>query len=306
MRAMRNALVVCLAALFSVTAQETPSASCDIAQATKCASSCQVSGGFPSCDELCRSSCRKYTSEAIDPNNSCGGSFGCGINETQITKTCRCGGSSCAETSVPCSTDSECCDNHCSMVQGTCNDDTTPILISLQNGGDLMLTNPEDGVWFDMFADGRSVRIAWTTANTEVGFLALDRNSNGLVDDGSELFGNYTPLSSGGNAANGFEALVDLDGGADVSDGALTSTDPGFSQLRLWIDRNHDAYSQPEELLEMQEAGIVKIFTAYQPRRRVDDNFNRYILRGEAVISRNGRERELRIWDVILRRAFSS
>ena len=52
-------------------------------------------------------------------------------------------------------------------------------------------------------------RVAWTKRDSEVAFLALDRNGNGRIDGGEELFGNHTPVIRGTSqtSPNGFEAL---------------------------------------------------------------------------------------------------
>jgi hypothetical protein len=84
---------------------------------------------------------------------------------------------------------------------------TSPILINLANNGYGRLTSPADGVWFDLTARGSAVRTAWTTADSAMGFLVWDRNNNGTIDDGSELFGNATRRQDGSIAANGFDAL---------------------------------------------------------------------------------------------------
>lgn len=64
---------------------------------------------------------------------------------------------------------------------------------------------------FDIDADGKPNRISWSAIGTGDAFLVLDRNTNGKIDNGCELFGNATPLASGAPAPNGYEALVELD-----------------------------------------------------------------------------------------------
>jgi hypothetical protein len=86
--------------------------------------------------------------------------------------------------------------------------------------------------------------IGWTKHNSDVAFLALDRNGNGVIDNGSELFGGHTVAGK----SNGFAALRAL--ANDIEFGYLDATHGGelFSQLLLWHDRNQDGVSQPDEL----------------------------------------------------------
>lgn len=61
--------------------------------------------------------------------------------------------------------------------------------------------------------------------------LMLDRNGNGHLDDGSELFGDSTILPNGMKGSNGFQALVYYDANGD---GRIDANDPIWSQLRVW------------------------------------------------------------------------
>lgn len=182
---------------------------------------------------------------------------------------------------------------------GSCD---SPLMIDIQNNAaSYHLTSPENGVWFDLNANGIPERVAWTHKNSDVGFVVLDRNQNGFIDDGTELFGTSTLLRDGTRAANGFSALLDLDGGSSASDGKISETDSVFGELRLWIDSNHNGFSEPDELHTFADVGIAKLYTGYQETPRVDNNGNAYRFRGSATIVRRGVERERRMFDVFLR-----
>ena len=124
----------------------------------------------------------------------------------------------------------------------------TPLILDLARNG-FRLGPAGLAVEFDINADGEPPKMQWVAEGTDDGFLFLDQNANGAVDSGAELFGSGTTmLGSGQKAAHGYAALSQYDG-TDLGgngDGQITSSDEIWSELKLWIDKNADAESQPE------------------------------------------------------------
>jgi hypothetical protein len=179
---------------------------------------------------------------------------------------------------------------------------SSPILIDV-SGRDYELSG--DPVAFDLDADGVAERTNWTAPRAGVGFLVLDRNGNGTIDDGTELFGDHTPLSTGERAPYGYIALAEYDltvhGGN--FDGFISPEDQVWQKLRLWIDRNHDGQSQPDELETLDQAGILKILSDYEISRKKDRFGNLFLAKGKAwTENRRGDPKEIPIWDVIFKK----
>jgi hypothetical protein len=172
----------------------------------------------------------------------------------------------------------------------------SPILIDTGRGrAQYHLTSAENGVVFDIAANGEPVKIAWTRPDSDVAFLVLDRNGNRQIDNGLELFGSSTRLADGRRASNGFAALSEFDSNADDR---IDATDAVFSRLRLWLDRNHNGVSEPRELESLRDNGIVSIGTSYTESSRYDQygNWFRYV--GTMLVDGRRRDREVRIYDV--------
>ena len=88
---------------------------------------------------------------------------------------------------------------------------------------------------FDYDGDGFAEETEWIGQNQ--GLLVMDHNENGIIDDGSELFGNQTILSNGRQAVDGYQALAELD---DNKDGIIDASDTSWSKLLVWIDNGDD------------------------------------------------------------------
>ena len=177
-----------------------------------------------------------------------------------------------------------------------------PIIIDTANDG-YHLTNVEDGVPFDLDADGTPELVAWTRAGSDDAFLAIDRNGNGRIDDGTELFGNHSPVygaRSDVTAANGFEVLKFLDSLATAAtrapDGRLDLRDPVFSKLLLWRDLNHNGVSEADELTRVVDEGIVAISTDYRIGKKVDRFGNEFRQVGRLLWSDGESARVFDVW----------
>ena len=152
----------------------------------------------------------------------------------------------------------------------------SPILIDPARDG-LKLTSAADGVLFDLDADGIPEQVAWTRTDSDDSWLAMDRNGNGRIDSGAELFGNHTEAMPGITALNGFEALKFLDRGGFE---AIDANDAAFGQLLLWNDANHNGFSEPSELTPLS-ASVGGIDTAYKEKRKHDQFDNQFRQKGK-------------------------
>jgi hypothetical protein len=161
-------------------------------------------------------------------------------------------------------------------------EENCPVLLDLAQDG-FHLSGPDTAVRFDIDADGVLDNIAWTQAGGDDAFLCMDRNHNGVIDNGSELFGYATPLLSGKPAKVGYRALADLDmhAAGGNSDGVIDSRDLLFHELCAWIDKNRDGVSQPEEIFSLDQVGVSYIEYDYKPIRLFDSygNLFRYMSR---------------------------
>jgi hypothetical protein len=156
----------------------------------------------------------------------------------------------------------------------------SPILVPLTRRQDYKLTNVRNGVVFDFKGDGSAKGTAWTAHDSKLAFLAYDRNGNGIIDNGTELFGNYTVAG----LPNGFEALAKLNkdlGGAETA--VIDADAPLFAKLLLWEDANHNGLSEASELQPASNV-VSGIGLGYSPHDRRDGFENLFAFRGFAHV----------------------
>lgn len=149
----------------------------------------------------------------------------------------------------------------------------SPLILDLQGKG-VALTSPEGGVKFPPGPGASAVQIAWTDPQGGNGWLVLDRNGNGLVDDLSEMFGAITPQPESATP-NGFSALAVFDSQANGGNGngAIDIGDAVFKRLRIWVDANHDGKSQRGELFTLSEVGVISLGLDFA-RTAINDRFS--------------------------------
>lgn len=231
----------------------------------------------------------QYGSEACSPE------FHCDYNN-------KCARSNCSSTPY--------CHNidQCSALGTTCNIETgccwpppSPILIDLDGNG-FALTSAQTGVMYDIGATGHTIKISWTAAGSDDAWLALDRNANGRIDNGAELFGNVTPQPDKPGEKNGFKALAVYDkraeGGND--DGWIDSKDAIFPKLLLWRDTNHNGVSEPEELFTLSQLGVSAISVDYKESKWTDLYGNQFRYRSKVIRGQSGGGAEKWAYDVFL------
>lgn len=132
-----------------------------------------------------------------------------------------------------------------------------PIMLDLDGDG-VETTRVNGWAYFDHDGNGFAESTGWV--GKDDGLLVRDLNGNGRIDSGAELFGDNTTLTNGQKAANGFEALRELDGNAD---GKLDANDAAFASLKLWKDSNGDGYQIADELFTLEQAGVQSINVGY-------------------------------------------
>jgi hypothetical protein len=156
---------------------------------------------------------------------------------------------------------------------------------------------------FDLRADGHPQRFSWPAKGSHNKFLVFDRDGDGLIKDGHELFGNVTYqtdcASADQNPPNGFKALREFDlkinGGNE--DGWLDEKDAGFKYILWWDDENADGISQPGELKHLSPGTRFNL-AYHEVIPGIEDVYHDWFrYKGEMVLGEASRS----VYDVYLR-----
>ena len=148
----------------------------------------------------------------------------------------------------------------------TAQDNKDPLVIDLNKNG--KYTNSQkEGTHFDFDGEGFAEKTSWIESGD--GLLVRDINHNGIIDDGSELFGDKTIMSNGKTASNGFEALADLDSNRD---GIIDEKDAAFNEIKVWIDKNNNGITDEGELFTLKDLDITSILLNYTSKNFRDND----------------------------------
>jgi len=163
-----------------------------------------------------------------------------------------------------------------------------PLVLDLDGDGiETVASNGHDGALFDHDKDGIRTATGWV--GKDDGLLVYDRNGDGTVNNGGELFGDNTLLKNGERATSGYQALADLD---DNGDGKVDAADSAFAHLRVWRDLNQDGISQEGELLTLDEAKVKALNLIYRKGNYNFGNGNTLIEEGTYIDS-DGNKRKM-------------
>lgn len=155
----------------------------------------------------------------------------------------------------------------------TCNG--SPIIVPLGKSPNVKISSVADGVYFDLDNNGTAERVAWPVG--EAAFLVRDRNGDGMITNGAELYGNYTYF---GLDENGFEALIRearVEGAEPPQ--WFDLMEPRNADVMLWHDSNRDGVSEASELTPARNL-INRICLGYYGSGRRDGSGNEYRYRG--------------------------
>lgn len=141
----------------------------------------------------------------------------------------------------------------------------SPLILDLDGDGVETLSMTGNSIYFDHDNNGYAEKTGW--ANKDDALLVIDKNKNGKIDNGTEMFGNNTSSSS----ENGFIALSQYDSNHD---GLINSKDSEFKNIKLWQDKNSNGITDSGELNSLSDAGIKSISTGYIATNNVDSNGN--------------------------------
>lgn len=168
-----------------------------------------------------------------------------------------------------------------------------PLTLDLDGDGlETTGTGVINPIYFDHDNDGVKTSTGWIKSDDAL--LVLDRNNNGTIDSGRELFGDSTIKSNGQLAVDGFDALADLDSisNGGNGDGVVNAIDAQFNNLRIWRDLNQDGVSQESELFTLASQNIAGLNVESTQHSQILENGNQIADKGTFIKS-DGSQGEL-------------
>ncbi|NDY94015.1 SdrD B-like domain-containing protein, partial [Ideonella livida] len=149
----------------------------------------------------------------------------------------------------------------------------TPIVIDLGGDGIQTVSRENSLGAFDLFGTGTAISSGWISGHD--GFLAIDSNGNGSIDDISELFG-------GTDKGQGFAKLASFDSNGD---GLVNASDERFAELKIWQDVDGDHQTDAGELMSLAQAGVAALTVSYTELPFLDANHNLHLERSTATMA---------------------
>jgi Ca2+-binding RTX toxin-like protein len=135
-----------------------------------------------------------------------------------------------------------------------------PLCLDLDGDGiETTAANGYAGALFDHDGDGIRTSTGWLKSDD--GLLVSDLNQDGMINDGSELFGDQGLSQNGSRLADGYSALREFDSNHD---GIINKNDTHFEKIKVWRDLNQDGISQPDELFTLTELQIAQLNLEHQ------------------------------------------
>jgi VCBS repeat-containing protein len=125
-----------------------------------------------------------------------------------------------------------------------------PVVLDLNGSGIQTISAAQSGVSFNVDDSGFLKSTAWIGSNDA--FLTIDKNYNGVIDSGKELFSN----GAVGLGHRGVASLAAVDANYD---GVINALDPVYSQMKLWQDKNGNGVVDAGELTTLAQNGITQL-----------------------------------------------